>query len=289
MNIIFFGTPDFVIPVAQTLKDNFNLISVVTTPDEPAGRNHLLSPPPMKIWAQEHNVPVLQPEKLEIINLKLEIPIDLFVVAAYGKILPQSLLEIPRLGAINIHPSHLPEFRGPTPVPATILSGLTSSAVSIIQMDAEMDHGPILTKIPFQIKRNETTPDVLRKVFNLAAAQLPSIIQQYNNEIIKPTEQQHENATYCQRLTKLDGFIDLDNPPTPEKFDQMVRAYYPWPNVWTKTRIKNQELRIKFLPQKQIQIEGKRPVDVETFYRGYPEVKEKIKLLYQNASGTFQD
>jgi len=286
MKIIFFGTPDFVIPVAESLKDNFNLVAVVTTPDQPVGRKQAITPPQIKNWAQQYNVPVLQPQQFNnetIQQLNTLLP-DLFVVAAYGKIIPQQILDIPKLGAINIHPSKLPQFRGSSPIQATILSGIKNSAITIIKMDEQMDHGPVIKTIPFEINENETFQSLAEKTFRLAAQILPSTIQSQFNLI----DQDHAKATYTKIITKQDGFIDLDNPPTPEQFDRMVRAYYPWPGVWAKLKTENLKLKtIKFLPNNKVQLEGKNPVDMETFFRGYPELKEKFSYLLPSLSQHF--
>src|SRR3989344_2012448 len=156
MKIIFFGTSQFAVPILEKLikELGLNVLAIVTNPDEPAGRKKIPSPPPVKILAQKHNIPVFQPSSLktkllknslEIENLKLKIAeTDLCVVASYGKIIPKEYLEIPKFGFINVHPSLLPKYRGPTPIQTAILNGDEETGVTIIKMSEEVDHGATL-------------------------------------------------------------------------------------------------------------------------------------------------
>ncbi len=281
MKIIFFGTPDFVVPILASLRKHFEISAVITAPDKKVGRKQLITPSPVKVYAKEHTIPVLQPESLKTNITEIEaFKADLFVVAAYGKIIPQAILDLPKYGAINIHPSLLPEYRGPTPIQSALRDGIKESAVSFMVMDAHMDHGPILQTIPFNISPSDTSEWLLKHMFQQSATILPSVIDRFVSGELKPVPQDDTKATYSKILTKLDGFINLQEKIDPEKFDHMVRAYYPWPNVWSIVEINGKQLRIKFLPEKQIQMEGKQVVSLKDFLNGYPELRKIIEPLY---------
>jgi len=281
LKIIFFGTPKEVVPVLETLIKYFDVVAVVTVPDQKAGRKQLLTPSPVKVAAQKYKIPVIQPEKLSHITSHFSLPAsDLFVVAAYGKLIPNEILQLPKLGAINIHPSLLPNYRGPTPIQTTLFNGDQTSGVTFIKMDEEMDHGPILHQMPITLEETDTFDWLMKNMFAQAAEILPHVIEEYVSGKIKPQPQDNEKATYTKIITKQDGYIDLENPPSKDKFDRMVHAYFPWPTVWTKINIKNQEVRIKFLPKNMLQVEGKNLVNVNDFLNGYPEMKEIIRKIY---------
>ncbi|MGI8420154.1 MAG: methionyl-tRNA formyltransferase [Candidatus Levyibacteriota bacterium] len=305
MKIIFFGTPQEVVPVLQTLIKQHNVVAVVTTPDQKSGRKQQLTPPPVKVFAEKQGIPLLQPEQMKTENLKLKIPqSDLIVVAAYGKIIPNEILELPKFGAINIHPSLLPKYRGPTPIQTALLNGDETSGLTFIKMDAQMDHGPILHQLPFTLEKTDTFAWLMQSKFSQAANVLPHVIDEYISGKHTPQPQDETQASYTQRISKEDGFIDLDTPPRFEKLDRMIRAYYPWPTVWTKVRIKNQESRVKFLPSSShpelaplprsrssrrvsgsnilLQLEGKNPVSLKDFLNGYPEMRGKMEDLFTN-------
>jgi methionyl-tRNA formyltransferase len=281
MKIIFFGTPKEVVPVLENLTKHYEVIAVVTTPDQKSGRKQLLTPSPVKVFAQEHKISVLQPNKLSesVAELK-ELNADLFIVAAYGKIIPNHILELPKFGALNIHPSMLPKYRGSTPIQSTLLNGDETSGITFMKMDAKMDHGPILHQIPFTLEKTDTFEWLMQTKFAQAANVLPHVIDEYVAEKLKSQPQDETQATYTKMVTKEDGFIDLDNPPEPEKLDRMIRAYYPWPTVWTKVQLQNDQTKIlKFLPKDMFQLEGKNPVSRKDLFNGYPEIQEKLEKV----------
>jgi methionyl-tRNA formyltransferase len=296
MNIIFFGTPKEVVPILESLTKHFDVVTVVTAPDQKSGRKQLLSESPVKTFAQTQNIPVITPQQWNnetIEQVQIYNP-DLLVVAAYGKLIPDEVLEIPKFGAINIHPSLLPKYRGSTPIQTTLLNGDQISGITFMKMDKQMDHGSILHQIPFTLESTDTFAWLMQSKFAQAGQVLPHIIEEYVAGKIKPQPQDESKATYTKIITKQDGFIDLEHPPKPDQLDRMIRAYYPWPSVWTTIRIKNKEVRIKFLPSSviasealqshttlyAIQIEGKNPMNINDFLNGYPEMKEKIEKLY---------
>lgn len=297
MKIIFFGTPREVIPVLENLIKHYDVCAVITAPDQKSGRKQLLAPSPVKAFAQEKNIPVITPQqfnKLTIQQLQ-NLNSDLFVVAAYGKIIPSTILQLPKYGAINVHPSLLPKYRGPTPIQTALLNGNNTSGITFIEMDDKMDHGPILHQIPFTLEKTDTFAWLMQSKFAQAALILPHVIDDYVSGKIKPQPQEDSEATYTKIITKQDGYVDLSilETLTPLELDRKIRAYYPWPTVWTKIRSKNQEVRIKFLPPSVIekktkqsrtnsfalQVEGKNPVSITAFLNGYPEMKEKIYAL----------
>jgi len=281
MKIVFFGTPSEVVPVLQNLIKHFEVIAVVTAPDRKSGRKQILTPPPVKIAAQKLKIHILQPYKLSenIVEFN-KLYADLFVVAAYGAIIPKQILKLPKFGAINIHPSLLPKYRGPTPIQTTLLNGDRKSGIAFIKMDEKMDHGPILQRIPLTLEATDTFAWLMQSAFAQAAQILPKVIEEYVSGKLQPQPQDDSLATYTNMITKEDGQIDFDNPPTQEKLDRMIRAYYPWPTVWTKMNIKGKETRIKFLPDKKLQVEGKKLMNLKDFINGYPGLKEKIEKLY---------
>ena len=281
MKIIFFGTPKEVVPVLENLTKHFEVVAVVTAPDQKAGRKQLPTPTPVKNFAEKHKIPVLTPQLRDdktIEHLRNFNP-DLFIVAAYGKIIPQDILELPEHGSLNIHPSLLPFYRGPTPIQTTLLNGDEKSGITIMKMDEQMDHGPILQQIPFTLENTDTFDWLMQSKFAQAAQILPSVIDDYVTGKLKPQAQNDSQATYTKMITKKDGYIDLDNPPDPIRLDRMIRAYYTWPTVWTKTMIRNREVVIKFLPKKKLQVEGKNPVGIKDFLNGYPEIREKFEKI----------
>jgi methionyl-tRNA formyltransferase len=280
LKIIFFGTPEFVIPVLSSLEKSFSVVGVVTAPDKKVGRKQILTPSAVKN-AYKGNGHIITEEKFtsEVIGKIASLSPDLFVVAAYGKIIPKSVLDIPTYGAINIHPSDLPKYRGASPIQASILAGETESAVTIIKMDEEVDHGPILKKIPFTISADDTFSSVADASFRLAADNLSTIIDDFISGITQPVEQEHEKATFCGIIEKNDGFIDSNNPPSIEQIDRMVRAYYPWPVVWIMLPIAGKEQRVKLHPNNMLQVEGKNRITVKDFLNGYPELKDVVEKL----------
>lgn len=197
---------------------------------------------------------------------------DLAVVAAYGHILTSKELETPKYGCINIHPSLLPKYRGPSPIQSAILSGDKVSGITIIKMDEEVDHGPILYQEQIELS-NEDNFDTLSKILFLrSSVVLPKIIEDFIAGKTTPKKQDHSKATFTPYLTKEDGYFDINNLPAPEILDKMIRAYYPWPGVWTRFRqgSSGQAKIVKFLPGGLLQMEGKKPISFKDFLNGYP-------------------
>ena len=250
LKIVFFGTPEFAVPALQSLLANdFNIAAVVTQPDKPVGRTKVLTAPPVKVLAQENNIPVLQPDKFSNLTIKQlnNFTPDLFVIVAYGKILPQELIDIPHFGAVNIHPSLLPKYRGPSPLQAQILNGENKTGVSIMLIDNEMDHGPILKNYELRItnyaKYNQET--LGKELFEIGAKHLPKTIEKYISGEVKPQEQDHSQATFTKLIKKEDGEIDWTKPA--EYIEHMTRAYWPWPSAYGQLTTYNLQLTTKIL------------------------------------------
>ncbi|GMQ94938.1 MAG: methionyl-tRNA formyltransferase [Patescibacteria group bacterium] len=265
-NIVFFGTPQFAVYVLEELE-NIGLVPslVVTAPDRPAGRKLTLTPPPVKVWAEKHSIPVLQPEKLDDeFRYKLQVAsYKLFIVAAYGKILPKEILDIPEHGTLNVHPSLLPKYRGPSPIESAILSGDEETGIAIMLVDEEMDHGPILESRTLTIG-DQNKEELGEKLFRLGGQLLADIIPKLIDGEIKATPQDHALATYTKKIVKGDGLIDLSDDPKTNW--RKFRAYRGWPGTYFFTengaRVKITDAEFKdgeFIIKKVIP-EGKKEV-----------------------------
>lgn len=244
--------------------------AVITRVDKPVGRKQVMTPTPVAVVADKYQIPVLKPAKLNSdfsqANLNL-FEADLYVVAAYGKIIPQAVLDIPQFGALNVHSSLLPKYRGASPIQAAILNGDEKTGVAIMLVDAQMDHGPILKTQEIRLSDSETTQSLSQKMAQLGADLLIKTIPDFIAGRINLRVQNHARASFCTLVKKEDGYFEIDNPPPPQKLDRMIRAYYSWPNVWTRWKGKI----VKFYPEGKMQMEGKNIVSKEEFSRGYPD------------------
>lgn len=236
LNFAFFGTPEVASETLEILKQGGFLPSlIVTSPDKPQGRKMLVTPPPVKVWAQENNIPFIQPEKLSKEEIKNNF--DLFVVVAYGKIIPESILNMPRLGSINIHYSLLPKYRGASPVESAILNGETETGVTIQKMVYKMDAGPVIALEKLNILPDETTPELRKRLTKLGGELLvetletPSLRSGSEHSPFAGGEKQDESqATFCKKIKKEDGLIDLNDDPV--KNYNKFRAYAHWPRTF---------------------------------------------------------
>lgn len=310
-SIVFFGTSEFGAVVLERLINSpYKPALVVTAPDKPSGRNLLLTPPPVKISAKRHNIPMLQPEILtnHISDITHHKP-DLFIVAAYGGILPKELLDIPSRGALNVHPSLLPKHRGSSPIQYAILKGDDYTGTTIMLMDEKIDHGPILAQeslpIPVDSMRYSELHDALAA---LGARLLVETIPRWIRGDIKAVAQKHEQATFTKRIFKEDGKIDWTK--SARDIERQIRAFERWPE--SSTKIKSQSapeggtkilkiLKARVLQQaadeppgalgnvaklsdgtiavqtgsgrlaiKEVQLEGKKPMSAKDFLLGHP-------------------
>ena len=287
MKIVFFGNTKYSAIGLKKKKKKIPISLVVTIPDKPSGRKREQKPTATKQFAKENSIPVLETQKLDenALGKIKNIAPDFLVVEDYGLILPESILEIPKYAPLNIHHSLLPKYRGPSPAPSAILAGEAESGVTVIEMTNEVDAGDILAQVKYTLEKDETTDSLLTTLNKLGAELILDVIENYQSGSEKPTSQNHKEATLTQRLEKQNGHIDIENPPGMEKLDRMIRAYYPWPTVWTEidTSTQGQETRrikIKLLPGKLIQPEGKRPMSMKEFLNGYPQTKTYLEKLF---------
>lgn len=281
MNIVFFGNTKHSQIVERILFDTFGLAAVVTTPDRIVGRKQLLTPTPTKTFALQQGIPVIEADKLDktiTAAIRAYKP-DFLIVSDYGLFLPNDLLTLPKYAALNVHHSLLPLYRGPTPAPAAILNGDRETGVTIITMAEAIDAGDILAQKTYPMEGTETTDALLDTLNTLGGQLLCEVIEQYTKGTQQPIPQDENQVSFTTHLTKQSGYIDLVSPPTKESIDRMIRAYYPWPGVWTKGKMKGQEIRIKFLPENKLQLEGGKPMSSKDFLNGYPEMKELIEKL----------
>ena len=284
MKYIFFGTPEFAAIVLEKLINaGYIPEAVICNPDEPVGRKQVLTSPPVKILAEKFNITVFQPEKLrdnkkfikELKKLKLE----LAIVAAYGKILPKEILDIPRLGSIGVHPSLLPKYRGSTPIQNTILNGDTETGVTLYVLDEKMDHGSILAISNFQFPISKITyEELLKELAELAGNLLVETLPKFAAGEIKPEPQNEAEAIYTKKFKSEDAFVDENdlkeaesgkNQKKAELIDRKIRALNPEPGVWTlengkRVKLLEAEISENKLVLKKIQIEGEKPRRVES-------------------------
>lgn len=235
-SLIFWGTSEFAVPSLEALhKAGYDIRAVITNPDELVGRKQVLTPPAVKSLIIKHkwNIRVLQPENLKTIDQDvLGINPDLFIVAAYGKIIPKNILAIPKLGALNTHPSLLPRWRGPSPIQSAILAGDTEMGVTVMKMDEQMDHGPIMANRVKRIANSKITYQKLHdELADMGADLLIATLPKWLGGETTPTPQDDAKATYCKILKRDDGRISWSRPA--EEIERMVRAFNPWPGTWT--------------------------------------------------------
>lgn len=238
MRLVFMGSPAFAIPVLEALVERgHQIVGVFTQPDKPAGRGQRPEPPPVKVWAQGRGLPVFQPPTLRRPDaqetLRTLAP-DAIVVAAYGKILPPEVLGIPPLGCLNLHPSLLPRYRGPSPVQTAILNGDAVTGVTVMLMDAGLDSGPILAQQEEPIRDEDTARTLTERLFRQGAILMVQTLERWARGEVSPTPQDPALATTTRLLTREDGLLDFAQPA--EHLWRAVRAYDPWPGTFTRWR-----------------------------------------------------
>lgn len=235
MRVIFMGAPEFAVPALESLFfSKYEIVAVYTQPDKTAGRGQAVSNVPVKRAATTLGLPIFQPETLKAPAEQIRIASfkpDVIVVAAYGHILPNSILKVPVYGCLNIHPSLLPNFRGVAPVPAAIIQGVEFTGVSIILLDRGIDSGPILSQSQIPIASDDTSQTLLEKLSNIGAALLVDVLPRLKNKQIVARHQDKTLASYTRRLQKSDGEINWYQ--TAVEISRQVRAYQPWPSSFT--------------------------------------------------------
>lgn len=302
--ILFWGTATISVPTFEkllTLSD-VEVVGVVTRPDSPQGRHQELVASPLKQAALLHNIPVLDPEKLKdpaVLSAIQNLKPDISVVFAFGRIIPQALLDVAPKGTVNVHPSLLPKYRGPSPIQAAILNGDEETGVSLMVLDADMDHGPILAQEKIVLTQTETLTSLSETISHVAAHLLEKYLSQYLSSSLTPVPQDHEQATLCKMIEREDGKIDWST--SAENIERMSRAFDPWPGIWTEWTDKNTKLRTKLFSVtvtdkvlqpgelqsadgnlligtgttaimcETVQVEGKKCLPLEELERGMPE------------------
>ncbi len=277
MKIVFFGTPDYVLPILESLHKTFRtrtggspIIAVVTQKPRPVGRKKILTYSAIDSWAHKKKVPVYYRTR-DLVKKKLET--DIGVLAAYGQIIPKFVISHLSFDILNIHPSLLPEFRGASPIQATIVSGKKVTGATIMKIDEDVDHGPIISQFKEEVRGNDTTEVLRKRLFEKSAEVLTTLLPAYLKGKIKLRQQDHKKATFTTLLKKQHGFIPPEYlrvalkgekakgewkipfiknytlNPNPYTLDLFIRAMQPWPIAWTniKLKIKSEKLKVKRL------------------------------------------
>ncbi len=292
---IFFGTPEFSVPFLKALINGagFDVVGVATTPDRKSGRGQKLKQSPVAEYVNQYNsnlrkyandtnrlprfarndIKLFKPKK--ILNLKSEIlnlQPQVAVLVAYGKIIPQEIIDLFPKGIINIHPSLLPKYRGPDPLRAAILNGDDKTGISIMKLDKKMDHGPIINQIEINITENDDLGDLYKKVIKIGPDFLVKTLKLYLEGKLKLKEQNHKNATYCKMIIKKDAQINWDQ--SPQKIDRHIKAFNPIPETYTdfnkkilkilQSHLKNGKLIID-----RVKPENKKQMSWKSFINGY--------------------
>ena len=233
--IVFMGTPDFAVPLAQVCAEVGELVAVVTQPDKPKGRGNALAAPPVKVWAEARGVPVWQPQKVKTGEFEAQLRAaepDVAVVAAYGRILPKGVLEAPRLGCVNVHASLLPKLRGAAPIQWAIANGESETGVCLMQMDEGLDTGPVLARRAIPIAPEETGGSLFEKLSRLGCELVRTELPRFLRGELVATPQDHAQHTLAPIIDKQDGALDFTRPAV--ELARRVRAFDPWPGTFTR-------------------------------------------------------
>ena len=257
MRVVFLGTPEFAVPTLRALHESVGtaVALVVTQPDRPTGRGQRLLPTAVKSFALERGLAVFQPERLrgpDVIERLRAADADLFVIAAYGQLLRQAVLDLPRHGCLNVHPSLLPRHRGPSPIAAAILAGDERTGVTIMLTERGMDTGPILAQEIVPLGREETSASLTPRLADLGAELLLRTIPGWIAGTIAPQPQDEDRATHSRLFTKADGAIDWTRPA--DDLERQVRALNPWPRAFTFAR--GQRLQVLLARAGDLEIPG---------------------------------
>lgn len=272
---VFFGASKFVLPILSFLQENYDLNLVITTEEKPTDA--------VPAYCRKHNMPFVSVSSLSELNgLKDQLAsynCQFAMLAYFGVIVPQSIINIFPKGIVNVHPSRLPQYRGPTPVQTALLLGDIRTGVSIMLLDKDVDHGPVLAQEEEEIYATDTAVSLYERLFPKGVALLEAVLPAYLSGELQPEKQNHDKATFTKTLTRYSGFIDTTKPISPAILDRMIRAYFPWPGAWTKWQANGKEKIVKFLPGKIIQVEGKKPMSYKDFLNGYPDGRAFLQRL----------
>ncbi len=297
MKIVFFGSSNFALPILESLHAAHKILAVVTTPDLPAGRDQELKPNPVAELATKLGLRLLKPIKVkgdtELLGDLKSLAADIFIVSAYGVILPDEIIYLPKLKTLNTHPSLLPQYRGPSPIQNAIKDGLSQTGTSIMVLDSKMDTGPVLGQKECLIDISDNYNTLSVKLAKLSADLLIKILPDYQNGSLSPIPQDDPKATYTKIISKDDGRIDWNK--SAEEIHNIFRAFVSWPGIWTTwegKKIKVTDCQISqgrpvdqastvlpdgvvacgqntFLKINRLQLEGKKETDITSFLNGY--------------------
>lgn len=305
MKIVFFGTPDYVTPVVKLIRSS--VVAVVTQSPKAQGREKKITYSPVDRWAHKKKIPIFY--RSQDLTRK-KVVADMGVLAAYGEIIPETVIKHFKYGILNLHPSLLPQFRGASPIQAAIATGLKQTGVTIIRLDSKMDHGPIVSQFKEDILPGDTTGSLRERLFERGARVLVELLEPYLKGKITPREQDHAQATFTTLVQKGHGFIppeflsgvlkgvplkkkweipfvkNYSLVPTPYTLSCFIRAMDPWPISWTLVQLNSKSearntKRLKILKAHldgeklvldEVQLEGKNPVTWKQFRAGYPKV-----------------
>ncbi|MBP8590922.1 methionyl-tRNA formyltransferase [Candidatus Shapirobacteria bacterium] len=281
-SLVFFGSSEHSNQILEALLGVklCKVVLTVTQPPKPAGRHKTPKPSPVAIFSRKKKIPFLETNKLnnETIKIIKNNNPDVGVIAAYGQIIPQTLIDIFPAGIINFHPSYLPELRGPSPVQSAILQNKKTTGISLILIDKKIDHGPILAQKKIAIFPNDNQATLSQRLFKEGAKLIGKTLPQYLRGEIKPCPQDHRRATYTPLLSRNDGFIKpeelkeavKDDGEKASLIERRWRAYHPWPGIYTflalppkppqRVKILSLHLEGKKLILDQVQFEGRKPI-----------------------------
>ena len=235
MRVVFMGSPEFAVPTLKLLLDVHEVACVVTQPDKPAGRGQKLEPPPVKVVAEEAGIPIWQPKSLknpEAVEELRRLAPDVCVVVAYGKILPQAILDVPRHGCLNVHASLLPAYRGAAPIQWAIVKGETETGVTIMRLDAGMDTGPMLLSRKLSIAEDDTAGTLSPRLAAAGAELMRIALERLEGGALPETPQDHERASMAPKMTKEHGRVDWSKAAA--EIRNLARGVDPWPGAWTE-------------------------------------------------------
>lgn len=310
MRIVYMGTPDFAVPALECLAESrHEVVAVVTQPDKPKGRSGKMQFPPVKEYALSKGIDVLQPEKVkapEFYPELAEYAPDVIVVAAFGQILPKSVLELPKYGCLNIHASLLPKYRGAAPIQWAVINGEKETGITIMQMDEGLDTGDILKTCKIALSPEETGGSLFDRLAGLGGPLLLETLEELEAGGIKPVPQNHNAHTYAKMLSRDMG--NLDFTKSAEELERLIRGLNPWPSAFT--RLDGKILKLwkatvvegskeaeageliladkknlviqcgdKALSVEELQLEGKKRMDVQSFMRGYQVKNKKVEKV----------
>lgn len=277
INVIFFGSfQTYSVQVLKILAKHFNVTSVFTTPPKPAGRHMIATPTPVQQCAGHLATRVYALESLSNIPTEIKKP-DFLIVAGYGKLIPTAWLHFPKIMAINMHPSLLPEYRGAFPAEWAILRGEKKTGVSLVKMSEEFDKGDILAQTEYTILPNDTRETIYERLYDLGATLLLDYIPKIASGIITIKPQPQGDYFYARRITREDGFVSWVNFIKNEtELDIKYRALAPWPGVWTLTPSDKRLKLVRLHPERMVQLEGKNPVTFYQFVSAYPQLMNEV-------------